>query len=129
MIDNHLYCHLTHEKLSVKLVFFGGPRDTENILVYTGKILPVTTLLKSAFLVSIYYVIKQHCCSSQLDTLCMCTLDARFFHSFSQDGGSPTFIQVYRWCLHSLSVRNNWWYINVNYYKLFFNSVLELISV
>ena len=27
------------------------------------------------------------------------------------------------------SVGNSWWYINVNYYKLFFNSVLELISV
>ena len=48
----------------------GLPRDTENILVYAGKILPVTTLLKSAFLVSIYYVIKQHYWLSH--TLCMC---------------------------------------------------------
>ena len=53
------------EKLYGKFVrciiieIIGGPRDTENILVYTGKILPVTTLLKSPFLVNIYYVIKQ----------------------------------------------------------------------
>ena len=81
----------------------GLPRDTENIPVYTGKILPVTTLLKSAFLASIYYVIKQHCCLSH--TLCMCALDARFLHLFSccwQDGGSPTFIEVDRWCMPSL---------------------------
>ena len=34
------------------LVVHGVPRDTENILVYTGKILPVTGLLKSAFTTS-----------------------------------------------------------------------------
>ena len=72
------------------------PRDTENILVYTGKILPVTTVVKSTFLVSIYYVIKQHY------THCACVHLMRASSIHFQDGGSPTFIEVGRWCLSRL---------------------------
>ena len=103
----------------------GGPRATARHRKYSCICWKNFTSYHS-FKVSIYYVIKQRCCLSHLDTLCMCALDARFLHSFLQDGSSPTFIQVYQWCLPSLFCGEQ---LVVHYYKLSFNSVLELISV
>ena len=50
-----------------------GAPQTENILVKTGKVLPVTTLLKSAVLVSICYVIKRSTIVYCLSHMHVCT--------------------------------------------------------
>ena len=85
----------------------GGP-----LAKYSGVLenLPVTTLLKSAFLVSIqcqHLMVAFTTSSSNHYSLShtLCALDARFLHSFSfccQDGDSLTFKEVDRWCLPSL---------------------------
>ena len=125
-------CNLVHEQTTLSpsscSQIIGGPRAAAGHRKYSGiywKNFTGDHSFKVASLVGIYCVIKQHYCLSH--TLCMCALDARFLHSFSccwQDGGS----QIGGVC-PVFSVGNIWRYINVNYYKLLFDSVLKLISV
>ena len=58
------------------LVARGLPRYTDNILVYIRSILPVTTLLKSAFLISISHVTKQVIKQPPIVYHTLCALDA-----------------------------------------------------
>ena len=99
--------HMTYLFAAVVQYIIGGPRATAGHRKYSSIYWKNFTSAHS-FKVSIFsqHVLRHKAALLFIThTLCMCSLDARFLHLFSccwQDGGSPTFIEVDRWCMSSL---------------------------